>query len=159
MSSRVYIETSIISYLTARTSRNVVIAGHQKLTRLWWRGRRGYRLVTSKSVIGEASAGDPTASARRLRALQQIPVLDSTDEAEKLATNLIRPGALPTGAAEDAMHIAIAAAHDVDYLLTWNCKHIANATLRATIEEICRSSGFRPPIICTPEELPIGSLK
>jgi hypothetical protein len=159
MSSSVYIETSIISYLTARTSRHVVIAGHQKLTRLWWCGRREYSLVTSKPVLEEAEAGDPRASALRVRALRDIPVLDSTDEARELAGNLIRHGALPVKATEDAMHISIAAAHEVDYLLTWNCRHLANATMRVTIERICRSSGLRPPIICTPAELPIGSLK
>jgi predicted nucleic acid-binding protein len=159
MAACVYIETSIISYLTARTSRNVVLAGQQELTRLWWRGRGEYSLVTSEPVVKEASAGDPTASARRLRALHEIPVLESTDEAIQLAKNLIHYRALPAKATEDATHISIAAVYGIDYLLTWNCKHIANATMRGTIEEICRFSGFRPPTICTPAELPIGSLE
>jgi hypothetical protein len=159
MTARVYIETSIVSYLTARTSRNVVAAGKQELTRVWWRGRRGYSLVTSEPVLDEASAGDPKASLDRLNALQGIRLLDFTDEARELARKLIGHGALPRKATEDATHISIAAVHEVDYLLTWNCKHIANATMRGTIEEICRSSGFRPPILCTPAELPIGSLK
>jgi hypothetical protein len=95
----------------------------------------------------------------RLRALHEIPVLESTDEAIQLAKNLIHYRALPAKATEDATHISIAAVYGIDYLLTWNCKHIANATMRGTIEEICRFSGFRPPTICTPAELPIGSLE
>jgi predicted nucleic acid-binding protein len=156
MTPRVYIETSIISYLTARTSRNVVAAGKQKITRDWWRGRREYGLVTSEIVHREASAGDLRASARRLEALRDIPVLGITDEVTRLADDLLMKGALPKRASDDALHISIAAVCSIDYLLTWNCKHIANAIMRATIEEICRSSGLRPPTICTPMELPMG---
>jgi hypothetical protein len=116
-----------------------------------------YSLVTSEPVVKEASAGDPKASFRRLQALRDIPLLGFTEEARELTRNLIRHGALPPKASEDATHISIAAVYEIDYLLTWNCTHIANATMRATIEKICRSSGLRPPIICTPEELPIGS--
>ena len=101
--------------------------------------------------------GDQAARGRRLRVVHNIPVLGLTEEATRLAEKLVRLSALPKKATVDALHIAIAAAHEVDYLLTWNCKHIANATMRGRIEEICRSSGLRPPIICTPEELPTGS--
>ena len=159
MPSRVYIETSIVSYLTARTSRDVVTAGNQELTRLWWRGRHEYSLLASDLVLHEAAAGDQKASARRLKALRDIPALALTEEAVRLAGDLVRYGALPKKATVDAFHIAIAAVHVVDYLLTWNCKHIANATMRVTIEKICRSSGLRPPIICAPGELPPGSSK
>ena len=154
MSARVYVETSIVSYLSARTSRDVVIAAHQQITRRWWRGRRNYSLLVSQVVLDEAAVGDPGARARRLRALRGIPILPLTDQATQLAGDLVRRGALPKKAIVDALHIAIAAAHQVDYLLTWNCKHIANATTRGTIETICRSAGANPPIICTPEELP-----
>ena len=132
------------------------LAAHQQLTRQWWRGRRIYSLLVSQVVLDEAAVGDPTARARRLRAFRGIPILSLTDEATQLAEELVRRGALPRKATVDALHIAIAAAHQVEYLLTWNCKHIANATMRGTIETICRSAGLRPPIICTPEELPIG---
>jgi hypothetical protein len=159
MPSRVYIETSIISYLTSRISRDVVAAGKQELTRLWWLGRNEYSLLTSEVVLDEASAGDEMASARRLKALRDIPVLMLTDEATRLGDDLVRQGALPDKALADAFHIAIAAVHDVDYLLTWNCTHLANAVMRGTIDRICRSSGLRPPIICTPAELPTGSSK
>ena len=155
--ARVYIETSIISYLSARQSRNVVLAAHQALTRRWWRGRHDYSLFVSQTVADEAARGDPVASAKRLRALRGIPRLALNNAATQLAAELVRRGALPRKATLDAFHVAIAAAHEVDYLLTWNCKHLANATMRSTIEATCRSSGFTPPIICTPEELPSGS--
>jgi hypothetical protein len=157
MNPSVYVETSIIGYLSARPSHDVVIAAHQQLTRQWWKGRRSYRLLVSQIVRDEAAVGDPTARARRLRVLRGIPALAVGDDATGLASELIRRGALPKKATVDAFHIAIAAAHQIDYLLTWNCKHMANATMRGTIEAICRSAGLAPPIICTPEELPAGS--
>ena len=155
--ARVYVETSIVSYLRARPSRDAVLAAHQALTRRWWRGRRNYSLFVSQVVADEAIRGDRLASARRLRALRGIPRLALNEAATELAAELVRRGALPRKATVDAFHIGIAAAHQVDYLLTWNCKHLANATMRSTIETTCRSSGFTPPIICTPEELPSGS--
>ena len=156
--STVYVETTIVSYLTARPSRDVVLAAHQALTRDWWRGRGSYELRVSQLVLDEAAAGDPLLRARRLRALRGISVLSLTDSAIRLAKALVRQGALPEKAAVDAIHIGIAAAHHVAYLLTWNCKHLANATMRGTIEAVCRSEGLRPPIICTPEELPARKL-
>jgi predicted nucleic acid-binding protein len=153
----VYVETSVISYLTARRSRDIVIAAHQQLTRRWWRGRSAYRLFVSQIVRDEAGVGDQAVRLRRLRALREIPALAVTDEATRLADELVRRGALPRKATVDAFHIGIAAAHQIEYLVTWNCKHIANATMRGTIEAICRSAGLTPPIICTPEELPSGS--
>jgi len=153
----VYVETSIVSYLTSRQSRDVVLAAHQQLTRRWWRGRTAYRTVISQLVLDEAGVGDPIERTRRLRALRGIPILALTEPATQLAGELVRQGALPQKATVDAFHIGIAAAHEIDYLLTWNCKHLANATMRSIIEAICRSSDLRPPIICTPEELPSGS--
>ena len=152
-----YIETSVISYLTARRSRDIVIAAHQQLTRRWWRSRSSYRLFVSQIVRDEAGVGDQAARLRRLRVLRGIPALAVTDQATRLAGELVRRGALPRQATVDAFHIGVAAAHQIEYLVTWNCKHIANATMRGTIEAICRSAGLTPPIICTPEELPSGS--
>lgn len=157
MNPTVYLETSVISYLTARRSRDIVIAAHQQLTRRWWRHRSSYRLFASQIVRDEAGVGDQAARLRRLRALRGVPALAMTDEAARLAGELVRRGALPRKATVDAFHIGIAAAHQIEYLLTWNCKHIANATMRGTIDTICRSAGLTPPIICTPEELPAGS--
>ncbi len=150
----VYIETTIVSYLTARPSRDPVLAAHQTLTRAWWRGRAAYELRVSQLVLDEASAGNAVMCARRLRALRGLPVLALTDSATQVAKELVRKGALPEKATVDAFHIGVAAAHHVTYLLTWNCKHLANATMRGTIEAVCRSTGVTPPIICTPEELP-----
>lgn len=150
----VYVETTIVSYLTARRSSDLVLAAHQALTRDWWRGRKAYHLRISQLVIDEAAAGDPAMQTRRLRALQGISVLPLTNAATRLARELVRKGALPEKATVDAFHIGVAAAHEVTYLLTWNCKHLANATMRSTIEDVCRSEGLQPPIICTPEELP-----
>ena len=156
--ARVYIETSIVSYLRARPSRDVVLAAHQALTRRWWRGRRNYSLFVSQVVADEAIRGDRLASARRLRALQWHSPSCPQRSGDGARAELVRRRALPRKATIDAFHIGIAAAHQVDYLLTWNCKHLANATMRSTIETTCRSSGFTPPIICTPEELPSGVL-
>jgi len=126
-----------------------------------WRGSRSAstwtRRLVSQIVRDEAGVGDQAARLRRLRALRGIPALAVTDQATRLAGELVRRGALPRQATVDAFHIGVAAAHQIEYLVTWNCKHIANATMRGTIEAICRSAGLTPPIICTPEELPSGS--
>jgi predicted nucleic acid-binding protein len=152
--SSVYIETSIISYLTARVSRDLIVAGHQQMTEEWWSVQRNrFELWASELVVEEASAGDASAAAERLKVLNTIEMLDITEEAGFLATALIERGSLPAKASADALHIAIAAVHNVDYLLTWNCKHIANAEMRPVIESVCRNMGFIPPILCTPEEL------
>jgi len=154
MPQRVYIETTFISYLTARPSRDVVIVGHQQVTREWWDTRRGsYELCVSQLVLGESAAGDPEAAQERLAVLQAMTFLETTTAALALAKELIRAGALPAKAADDALHIAIAATQGVPYLLTWNCRHLANATMRPLIESVCASNGFKAPIICTPEEL------
>lgn len=151
---RVYIETTVISYLTARPSRDVVIAGHQQITHDWWETRRSrYELCVSALVLDEAGAGDDQAAQERLRVLQPMLVFETTIEALDLAEELLRAGALPKKAADDALHIAVAATKAVPYLLTWNCRHLANATMRPVIEAVCISKGLKAPIICTPEEL------
>jgi hypothetical protein len=149
-----YIETSIISYLTAQPSRDIVTAGRQQITREWWQKRRtDFDLYISEFVIGEASSGDAGASALRLAALEGIPEIALTERAARLAEHLVATGALPSKAALDALHIAVAVSGGVDYLLTWNFKHLANATMRGRIDRACRSYGYEPCIICTPEEL------
>jgi PIN domain len=125
--STVYVETTIVSYLRARRSRDVVLAAHQRLTREWWKGRTSYELRVSQLVLDEVAAGNQVLRAHRLRALRGIPILPLTDAATRLAQALVRQGALPRKATVDAFHIGIAAAHEVTYLLTWNCKHLANA--------------------------------
>jgi len=154
MSNTVYLETSIISYLAARPSRDVISAGHQQTTHDWWSAERGnFSVYASPLVLREASAGDATAASARL---QGVPLWAITHEAEKLSELLIQRAALPSKAAADALHIATAAFHRASFLLTWNCKHIANAIKRPLIERICRECGYEPPILCTPEELTGG---
>ena len=154
MRAKVYIETTVISYLTARPNRDVVIAGHQKITREWWRTYYDrFDLVSSQLVVREAGAGDPQAAKERLERLATLTLLEVTEEAVTLAQELVSTGAVSEKAAEDALHLAIAVTNGVEYLLTWNCKHLANATMRTKIEDVCRSAGYEPVIICTPEEL------
>jgi hypothetical protein len=154
MAERVYMETTIVSYLTARPSRDVVIAGHQQSTHEWWNGpRHGYELCASQLVFQESSAGDPEAARERLEVLKDMTALETTEDALTLSKNLVGAGAVPAKAANDALHIAVAAVNRVPYLLTWNCRHLANAVMRSKIEEVCESMGFKAPIICTPEEL------
>ena len=154
MKLKVYLETTIPSYLTARPSRDLVTAAHQQITREWWDTRRhDFDLFVSQMVIDEASAGDPEAATRRLDVLASLPLLDPQAEGTALAQMLIDHIPLPARAAADALHIAIAVVNGMDDLLTWNCTHIANAALRGRIEAACRSRGFSVPIICTPEEL------
>ena len=154
MKPRAYIETSIVSYLTAWQSRDLVLAAHQQVTRDWWASRGDFELFASQFVLDEAAAGDEGASASRLTALADVAVLEVTEDTIVLAGRLIAGGGLPSQARVDALHVAMAAVHGMDYLLTWNCRHIANATLRGKIEELCREAGFEPPTICTPLELP-----
>jgi hypothetical protein len=152
--SSVYLETTVVSYLTARPSRDLIVRAHQQITRAWWRTRRSaFDLFISPLVLQEAGDGDPQAARRRLAALARIPVLAAVPGALAVANALRNRGPIPPRAAADAMHIAIAAAHGVEYLLTWNCAHIANAQMRPNIERLCREEGFEPPILCTPEEL------
>ena len=154
MASSVYIETTIVSYLTARSSRDLVQRAHQQLTRRWWRTRRSqFDLYVSPLVLQEAAGGDSLRARRRLAALKEVPILDATSDAMRLAAALSGSGAVPTQAIVDATHIAIATVHGMAYLLTWNCAHIANATMRTRIETVCRNEGYEPPVSCTPEEL------
>ena len=154
MLQRVYIETTFVSYLTARPSRDVVIVGHQQITQEWWDQARGdFELCTSQLVLQEAGSGDPEAAQERLVILKAMVLLDTTEAAVRLAAELLQAKALPEKAADDALHIAIAADQKIPYLLTWNCRHMANATMRPVIEAVCASKGYKVPIICTPEEL------
>ena len=150
----VYLETSIPSYLTARPSRDVRAAAWQELTVQWWdTARRRYDLYTSELVVAEAREGDPAAVKRRLDALRGVPELVVDAEVEALAAKLIADGGFPSAAEFDALHVALAAVHAVDFLLTWNCRHINNADTKPTIRSICILAGYACPEICTPQEL------
>ena len=154
MKPTVYIETTIPSYLTAWPSRDLVRTAHQQITREWWARRDRFDLYSSRLVVQECQTGDHVAAAERLAALAGVPLLEQTAEAGQLAEALARGVPLPEKAAADALHIAIAAFHGMQYLLTWNCTHIANVAFRPQIEAVCRAAGYEPPLISTPEELP-----
>jgi len=150
----VYIETTIVSYLVSRPSRDVVIAGHQKTTQDWWASRRNeFECVISQVVIDEASAGDSSEAKKRIEIIAGLPELEITADAEALAYSIMASGVLPPHVTRDAAHVAVAATHKVDYLLTWNCKHLANVQISRKIALVCEKAGHRMPIICTPEEL------
>jgi predicted nucleic acid-binding protein len=154
MRPTVYIETSVVSYLTSKPGRDLIVTAHQELTREWWNERRiAFTLYVSELVLTEASGGDPEAAERRMGVLTGIPVLRVSPDVRELARDLVHFGPIPVRAAADAVHVAVAAAHGMDYLLTWNCRHIANAEMKAAISRRCLSRGYEPPVICTPEEL------
>jgi len=154
MKPKVYIETSIPSYLTARQNNDIRAMANQNTTIEWWKDRRlKFDIFISEFVIAESSLGHPEASARRLAAIDGIPELDITDEVKNLAIALISEGPIPKKAEIDAYHIAVATIHGMDYLLTWNCTHIANAVMRPKVEAVCRNHDYEPPTICTPQEL------
>ena len=149
----VYVETSVISYLAAKPSADLVARLNQRATHDWWNTRSRFRLVVSEFVVDEISRGDPTYSALRLAAVDGIPLLELTGEVDALAAALLKRASLPAKAAIDAAHVALAAIHGVDFLVTWNLKHIANAVIRHRLGAICADEGFAPPAICTPAQL------
>jgi hypothetical protein len=150
----VYLETSFISYLVARPSRDVIVAGHQQTTQEWWDNRQGqFECSVSQVVIDEASVGDATEIQKRLAIINRLPILKVTEDAEALAQAIIAAGMLLPHAVRDAAHVAVATIHGVDYLLTWNCKHLANAQISRRIRMVCEKLTLQMPFICTPEEL------
>jgi len=153
MKPKVYLDTTIVSYLTAEPTRDVVQAAHQQLTREWWDRRERFELFVSQAVLTEAADGNTKAATRRLAVLKDIPSLAVATEATDLAECFVRAQAMSQKAAVDALHVATAVVNGMDYVLTWNCTHIANAAIREKIERTCREAGDEPPIICTPEEL------
>jgi hypothetical protein len=154
MKSRLYLETTIPSYLTARPTRDLVMASHQQITREWWEKRRGnFDMFISEFVLTEARSGDPDAARRRLEILTALPLLEVDDTVFSLATEIVRAAAIPAKSAIDAAHIAVAAVNDVHFLLTWNCAHLANAEITPKVRFACEARGFSCPVICTPEEL------
>lgn len=154
MKSTVYLETSIISYLTAYQSRDVIVLAHQKISEDWWEhNRQNYALFVSDLVEQEASAGNVLLSKRRLKIIKTLKYLATSEKAVELAETLVKRQAVPDNSVADALHIAIATVEEMNFLLTWNFKHIANAQMQSKIEKVCRDEGFEPVTICTPEEL------
>ena len=151
---KLYLETTIPSYLTARRSRDLRLAADQETTEEWWETKRlEYELFVSEAVLDEAGDGDADFAARRLATLSGLPRLSVTREVGALVAQLLGEDIIPAKAAPDAVHLALSAAYGMDYLLTWNCKHIHNLKFERRIEAVCRTFGFICPIICTPAEL------
>ena len=151
---RLYLETTIPSYLTAWTSRDPEIAADQQTTKDWWQNRRQeFEVYISEFVWKECSGGDSAAAKERLTVLEGVPLLDELPEIDELAAAFMSSGALPERAATDALHIAFGAVHEMDYLLTWNCKHIANGEIIKVVRQICHMRGFSFPDILTPTQL------
>jgi hypothetical protein len=154
VSETVYIETSILGYLTARPSRDIVVAANIEVTKEWWNTRRGdFQLYSSQAVVKETSQGDVVIASQRLEILANLSLLDLNQAVLDLAEQFLERSNLPAKADIDAVHIATATVHGMDYLLTWNCKHIANAQIQGKLAEISLDFGYELPILCTPYEL------
>ncbi|MCI5132161.1 MAG: PIN domain-containing protein [Candidatus Electrothrix sp. EH2] len=148
MKSTCYLETSVVSYLTARPNRDLIIAAHQQITHDWWKFRKpAFTLYASQLVLTEAGKGNREAVTKRLQVLDDIELLELKEDALDLADIFMRHKAVPKKAQEDALHIALAAIYGLDYLMTWNCRHIANAEIQKQIKNICTDEGYELPTI------------
>jgi hypothetical protein len=154
MSETVYIETSILGYLTARSTKDLILAANIEITKDWWEFRRSnFILYTSEAVLDEVAQGDKEIAPQRLEILRDFPLLALNQDVQNLAVQLLTRSNLPPKARIDAIHIAAATVHGMNYLLTWNCKHIANAQIQGKLAEISLDFGHVLPIFCTPNEL------
>lgn len=150
----VYLETSVISYLTARPSSQTIMAGQQESTRQWWeRDRLHYDLYISAAVTQEITRGDKVAARERLEIVRGLPQLDVTPEVIRLAEEIMTAAQLPQKAEVDSIHLAVSAINGIDFLLTWNCRHIANPALYRLFERVFHAAGLQSPVICTPDVL------
>ena len=151
---RIYIESTIPSYVVARAARDLLQAARQQLTRDWWDLKsEQHELLTSQIVLDEIAAGEQEMARRRLELIAGLVVLDLTPAAESLAGHVLQSGLLPARADSDAAHIALATVHRMDILLTWNCRHIANAAIEGRLRRLVQARGYDLPAICTPDEL------
>lgn len=154
MSETVYIETSILGYLTARSTKNLILAANIEITKDWWDSRRSaFKLYVSQVVLDEVGRGDAEIATKRLEILNGLPLVELNQSVQSLSAQFLSRSSLPPKAADDAVHIAAATVHRLDYLLTWNCKHIANAQIQRKLSEISLDFGYQLPVICTPYEL------
>lgn len=159
MKEIVYVETTIVSYLVARPSRDLILSAHQQLTREWWENERGkYRCIASEEVVREAMQGDQEMARARIKALEDILVVGITGEVEAMAATFMATGALPPTMRPDATHLAAATLSGADYLLTWNCRHLANAHVLRRLQREAERRGWMLPGVCTPLEL-MGDLE
>ncbi|MBI4028085.1 MAG: type II toxin-antitoxin system VapC family toxin [Verrucomicrobia bacterium] len=151
---RIYIESTIPSYVVARPARDLLQAARQQLTKDWWDLKREkHELFTSQVVLDEITSGEAAMARQRLDVMAQITLLDLTDEANSLTKDILGSGLLPADADRDAAHIALATVHEMDVLLSWNCRHIANAAIQSRLRRVAEKSGFALPVLCTPDEL------
>lgn len=146
-------ETTVVGHLAARQQPDILVAARQLATHAWWKRRIEFEVFVSQIVLDECRSGDPTAASERLEMVRDIKILDVKPEADELAMLLTSNHGIPETEPRDALHIAIAAVGGLQYLLTWNFRHIANPSTRNLIENICREAGYTPPIICSPDEL------
>jgi len=154
MRGKLYLETSVLSYYTARPSRDLIIAARQETTReIWPKLEEEFDRYISALVIQEASQGDLSAAKERLAAVSALPILQIESSAEELAEVLVSRGPIPARRAEDALHIALCATNGIDFLLTWNFAHINNARLRTQVARIVETEGYECPVLCSPDEL------
>lgn len=154
MSETVYIETSILGYLTARSTKNLILAANMEITRDWWELRwKNFIIYISEAVLEEITRGYTEIAARRLEIARDFPLLALNQAVQSLALQFLIRSNLPPKARVDAIHIAAATVHGMNYLLTWNCKHIANAQIQGKLAEIRTNFGYELPILCTPNEL------
>ncbi len=151
---KVYIETTVVSYLVARPSADATLASWQRATRRLWEDYADrFEFVVSDIVLVETRRGNLTAAQQRLNVLSSLTVLETLPTVDPLAQRLLDTGAVPQNFRSDAQHIAVATVHGVEYLVSWNHKHIVNANRRDHINKVCQASGFKPITICTPAEL------
>lgn len=159
MKAKIYIETSVVSYLTARPSHDLTTASRQATTRDLWENLAKFEAYASDLVVGEAEKGHPEAAASRLKEIERIPLLEITNEAERLASALIAGSAIPESEPEDALHLGIAASTGMDVVVTWNFKHLNNPFTRLLVRQVIENAGYICPEICSPEELLEGEAK
>ena len=153
MKPTLYIETTIPSYLTSRPSSDTVVAGHQATTKRWWEKRKDkFEIFVSQLVLDVVSQGDQIAAAERLSVIAEFSELTVTASVNRLAKRFLQDGVIPEKASTDAAHIAVCAVHGIDFLMTWNCTHIANAAIQRKLKKVCEEERFSFPLICTPEQ-------
>ncbi|MCX7046200.1 MAG: type II toxin-antitoxin system VapC family toxin [Candidatus Sumerlaeota bacterium] len=153
MRQKIYIETSVVSYLVARLSSNAIVAGHQAATHKFWQRLDGFDVYVSDLVLQEAGRGDAVRTKERIEALASFVVLDTGDEEKALARDLVYNKAVPEGNPEDALHIATAAMNGMGFIVTWNFSHINNPFTKMLIRQVVENAGFVCPEICSPDEL------
>lgn len=154
MKETVYIETSILGYLTSRETKNTIISANMQITKNWWQNRRNdFSLYISQVVVDEVARGDQEIALRRLELLNGLSLVELNQSIRNLSAEFLLRSNLPSKASEDSVHIAAATVHGLDYLLTWNCKHIANAQIQKKLCQISLEFGYELPVICTPYEL------